>query len=259
MPRADTYISGLFPPGASKTLVRSKILGPVEVASLSGGLRADAADLYYSGWVSFLDALHGINQGFYTWATVKLYYSVFYIFRASLAVDDVCSFHVDRSSFTIIARPGEVPVSCTERGTHKAVMKTFERHNAGHVLVSQRIDLEDAVDWLIEKRESANYRQVRFGEPDCGKELEYLVTNGLRRTLNAYLLETSPLYVFDPDHAMVAYPLRALQMIGSQLIAVAPTQLSVEEWQFIRSRAKDESGNDLPALLAEMKRLLPLT
>ena len=258
MPRADTYISSLFASGASKTVVRSKILGPVEAASLSSGLRADAADLYYSGWVSFLDALHGMNKGFYTWATVKLYDSVFYTFRASLALDDVCAFHVDRSSFTVVARPGETPASCTERGTHKTIMKTFGRRNPTHALVSQQIDLEDAVDWLIEKRECANYRLARFGEPDCGAELEYVAANGLRRTLNAYLSESSLLYVFDPDHAMIAYPLRSLQMIGNQLVGAALTELSEDEQQFLRMRAKDESGN-LPLLLSEMKRLTLLT
>src|ERR1035441_9769374 len=123
MPRGDRYISGLFSPGSSKAVVRSRSLTPVEAASLNNGLRADAADYYYSGWVSFLDALHGINRGFYTWATVKLYYTVFYTFRSSLALDDICAFHVDRSPFTVVAQVGGSPVSCTDPGTHKSVMR----------------------------------------------------------------------------------------------------------------------------------------
>ena len=248
------YMSSLFAAGTNKSAVRTKVLAPIEAASLSNGLRADAGDFYYSGWVSFLDALQGINTGFYTWATVKLYYSVFYGFRASLAVDDVCAFHVNRSSFTVVARAGQSPISCTERGTHKTVMKAFERRNSGHALVSQQIDLEDAVDWMTEKRESANYQEARFREPNCGSSMEHLVTNGLRRTLNAYLSETSLLHVFDPDHAIVAYPLRALQMIGNQLAAAGAIELSGEEKEFLRSRANDQAGK-LPMLLSEMKRL----
>ncbi len=78
---------------------------------------------------------------------------------------------------------------------------------------------------------------------------------GLRRTLNAYLSENTLLYVFDPDHAIVAYPLRALQLVGSQLAAGRLTTLSDEEQAFLRGRAKDQAGN-LPLLIAEMKRLL---
>jgi hypothetical protein len=251
-------MSRLFAPGATNNVVRSKVLTPVEAASLASGLRADAADLYYSAWVTFLDALHGINKGFYTWATVKLYYSVFYTFRASLAFGDVCAFHVDRTSFTVTARAGDAPVSCTERGTHKTVMKTFERRNPGHVLVSQQIDLEDAVDWMVEKRESANYRVVRFGEPDCEAEFEHVAANGLRRTLNAYLSETTLLYVFDPDHAIVAYPLRALQLVGSQLARGGIIVPSEDEQSFLRGRARDQAGN-LPLLITEMERLNLLT
>lgn len=258
MPRADTYIASLLPPRANKTVVRNRVLTPLEAASLSNGLRDDAADLYYSGWVSFLDALHGINKGFYTWATVKLYYSVFYTFWASLAQDDVCTFHINSSHYTVLAQTGRMPVSCTDRGTHKTVLRTFQRQNANHSLVSQQIDLQDAVDWLMQKRESANYGQPRFSEPECGSEFDYIAANGLRKTLNAYVSEPSFLYVFDPDHAMVAYPLRALQLIGTQLTPIAPFGLAEEEKRFLRAKARDDSGS-LPILLTEMKRLTLLT
>ncbi len=258
MPRADVFLSGLFPNNASKSIVRSRVLTPLEAASISSGLRADGADMYYSSWISLLDALHGIDKGFYTWAVVKLYYSVFYAFRASLAVDDVCAFHVSRSSFMVVARAGQSPVSCIEKGTHKTVMKTFERQNPGHPLVSQQIDLFDPVDWLVEKRESANYLEVKFSEPNPQPALKHVAENGLRRTLNAYLSEASTLYVFDPDHALVAYPLRSLQLIGLQLARAGVIQVSEEEQEFLRSKTRDQSGN-LSALLSEMKRLTLLT
>ena len=254
MPRADSYISGLFSPGASKTVVRSRMLTPVEAASLNGGLRADAADYYYSGWISFLDAVQGINRGFYTWATVKLYYTVFYAFRTSLALDDICTFHVGKSQYTVIARAGAMPTSCTDRGTHKAVMKAFQRRNPNHPLVSQQIELQDAVDWFIEKRETANYGQARFSEPNCGVEFDYALSNGLRRAINAYVEEATLLYVFDPDHAIVAYPLRALDLIGAQLVAVGLVGLTKDEQGFLKSNARDSSGS-LSALLSEMRRL----
>ena len=254
MPRADSFISGLFSPGASRTTVRNRVLTPLEVASLIGGLGADAADFYYSSWVSFLDALQGINHGFYTWPKVKLYYSVFYAFRASLALGDICAFHVNRSQYMVTARPGAMPVSCTDRGTHKAVMMGFQRQTPSHPLVSQQIELQDAVDWFIEKRESANYAQARFSEPTCGSEFDYIIETGLRRTINGYLEEPTFAYVFDPDHAMIAYPLRALGLVGDQLVAAGPMRLDGDEQHFLRASARDKAGS-LPVLLAEMRRL----
>lgn len=254
MPRADAYISSLFPRGTSKAFVRSKVLTPLEVVSLTSGLRADAADFYYSGWISFLDALNGINKGFYTWATVKLYYSVFYSFRASLANDDVCSFYVNNSSFTVISQAGAQPVSCIDRGTHKNILKTFQRRNPSHPLVSQQIDLIEAVDWLVGMRESANYGQAKFAEPNCGNAFMQVNKHGLRKLINAYVNEQSFPYVFDPDHAIVAYPLRTLQLIGAQLVPAALPILSEEEQLFLKSRARDTSGT-LSAVTSELKRL----
>lgn len=137
-------------------------------------------------------------------------------------------------------------------------MKAFERKNPGHLLTSQQIDLHNAVDWLIEKRESANYRDVRFAEPDFGEGLKYSIERGCRAVVNEYLSESSALYVFDPDHALLAFPLRTLQLIGDQLKGPGLTNSSESEQDFIRSRAKDQKGNPLPLLIGELKRLAVL-
>ena len=255
MPRADKYIAGLFPSGTGRTTVRAKVLTPSEALNLANALRADAVDLYYSGWISFLDALNGIRKFFYTWATVKLYYSVFYSFRSSLALDDFCAFHVGRPHYIVLARPGETPVSCTDSGTHKVVLKSFQDRNPNHLLVSQKIGLDEAVDWLIEKREIANYSNPRFTEPDSSQEFNFIISCGIRKTLNTYLGEKSSLYMFDPDHAIVAFPLRALQLTGDQLLAAVRTLgVAADEEMFLKSCARDDSGY-LSQLVSEMKRL----
>ena len=152
------------------------------------------------------------------------------------------------------ARSGTSPASCADRGTHKAVLKGFQRNNPTHPLMSQQIDLQDAVDWLIEKRESANYGQARFTEPSCGPEFDYVLENGLRQAIVAYLQDTSFIYVFYPDHAMIAYPLRALGLVGNQLARVGVITAEEDEQRFLRASAKDRTG-PLPLLLAEMRRL----
>ena len=255
MPRADRYMAGLCPQNANKTAVRAKVLTQLEAAILSKALSADAADLYYSGWVSFLDGLNGIGAGFYTWATTKLYYSVFYTFRAYLALHDTCAFHVSRPHYIVLAQPGQVPVSCAESGTHKTVLRTFQKQHPNHALMSQQIGLKDAADWLMDNRDSANYGNAKFSEPDTRTELQFIVDTGIRKTLTAYLADKASLYAFDPDHAMVAYPLKALQLIGDSFLTGGDTvHLALNEQQFLKSHAKDRSG-PLSMLIAEMKRL----
>ena len=253
MARADKYMSSLLP-GANKTVVRNHVLTPVEALSLQNGLLADSADFYYAAWITFLDAVNGLNKGFYTWATVKLYYSVFYAFRASLAQSKICAFHLKQSSFTVDAVAGMKPVSCTEQGTHKTVLKTFQRRFATHPLVSQQIGLDDAVDWLMKQREAANYNRSRFTEQECGDHFNFLAGNGLRVALNAYLNDHVYLYTFDPDHAILAYPVVALRLIGNSVTAAASFSLESIERDFLKQRARDHAGS-LPLVLAELKRL----
>jgi hypothetical protein len=231
MPSSGIYASGLFPPGVSKSTVRGRLLSRLEVAKLSAALRSDAGDFYYSSWVSFLDAINSVNKGFYTWATVKFYYSVFYAFRASLALDGVCIFHVDRSAYVLSAKPGASPSSST-----------------------QQIDLMDAIDWLIAQREFANYGRARFSEPAAGREFDHVSANGVRKSVNAYIADRSLAYAFDPDHAIVAYPLACVLLIGAQLAGAALAKPSEAEQRFLRDRARDQAGL-ISGLVEELRRL----
>lgn len=255
MPRADAYVANLLPLGTPKANVRLRVITPMEAVTLENALLADAVDFYYSAWVSFMDALRGIQSCCGTWATVKLYYSTFYTLRAALALGKICTFHVGHPSFVVKAISGQTPSSCTDKGTHKTVLNTFNREYPNHSLVSQQIDLQNALDWLVDKRETANYHLARFNDPDFSQEFNFINKQGLRMTLGTYLADPTFLYVFDPDHAIVAYPLRALQVIGDQMLAAAiPLSLSVDEQAFLKSKASDKSGN-LAALVKEMKRL----
>ena len=212
-------MAGLFTAGASKMVVRTKTLTLLESATLDRALLSDAADSYYSAWVSFIDALRGIQCHCYTWSTVKLYYSTFYSLRSALALAKICAFHVGNFSFSVKALPNQAPVSCTEKGTHKTVMKTFEREHAGHLLVSQQIDLQDALDWLMTKRgKVASYRQTRFKDPDAPPEFSFVASKkGSAESAQLVPRRDDPSHVFDPQHALLAYPLKALQMVGEML------------------------------------------
>ncbi len=62
------------------------ILSPSEREELKKRLLLDAGDYYQSALVSLVDGLRSIPSSFYSWSTVKLYYSVFYALRARLAI-----------------------------------------------------------------------------------------------------------------------------------------------------------------------------
>ena len=47
----------------------------------------DAIDFFYSGILSFAEGIDSIFLKRFSWATVKLYYSIYYLIRASMAAN----------------------------------------------------------------------------------------------------------------------------------------------------------------------------
>lgn len=242
MPRGDRYVSSLFSAKANKTTVRSRVFSRLEAATLTTALNADAGDLYYLAWITFLDALRGADQGFQTWSAVKLYYTLFYALRALLSKRGFCAFYVDDSYYTVQAHPNASPISSKFRGDHKNVLGTFVDTSPTHILLSQNIALQAPLQWFMHTRERANYRRERFGEPTCGPEFAKLEEIGVRRALAAYLSDHNDTYTFDPDHAIVAFPLRALRLIGDELAQAKLVVCTNEEASFLHRKASDRAG-----------------
>jgi hypothetical protein len=231
-----------------------RTLAASEAVALSEALHWDARDYYYSAWVTAADALRGLGQEFYTWATVKLYYTVFYSLRSTLALGDDCIFHVRTSPFHIHATAGASATPLREN-THKSVLRTFERQRPSHFLLSQRIETSPPLDWLMARREDANYRAPRFPEPTPPNHFANLEEYGLRRLLSTYLGDVGHKYTFDPDHAMLAFPIRTLESLSREFAAAHGASLAGEETAFLRRICKDRAGalTDLVELLGDAK------
>lgn len=196
-------------------IVSAAPISHLDATSLSLKLNADGIRCLYSSFVSVADALRGIEGGFYSWSGVKLYYSVFYALRASLAFSGTAIFYLDRSPLWIEIRPGATP----QRGTgttHKFVMSLFSQKESNSTLLSQPIDSVSALSWLQERREEFNYTNAKFCEPTCPTCFRHLPTSGVRRLVGAYLADQSFSYAFDPEHAMLAYPIEVLKFVITQ-------------------------------------------
>lgn len=240
MSAAQDFLLTLPPPSSDhKKFWKGHKLNKREAKQLALELGKDANDLYYSACVSYLDALRGVSTGLYSWATTKLYYSLFYSLRALSCCGRHCIFYVGKSPHGIEAQAG-MSASAREGTTHKVVLTEFATRFATHFLVSQSIDLQPALNWMTEKREQANYRLTRFIEPSIPDHFRFFVKAGARRSLDSYLREKTGLYVFDPDHAIIALPLRALEFVRDELNGIS--RMSTDERNFLRSHCRDRNG-----------------
>ena len=240
MHRAGAHLVAVLGPGSHRNTALAHALTASEAAALHSALHEDARDYFYSACSTLAAAIQGLNASLFTWSTVQLYYSVFYALRAELALRGFCIFYVNSSSMWVQAAPGAIP-ALTKENTHKSVLKVFESQVPGSSLLSQQIDADAPLEWLMAKRERANYGTACFPDPEAPGHFAQLERYGLRRLLTSYISDTTDAYTFDPDHAMLAFPIRTLGQVRNAIAAPNLT-LSDDELAHLRKICRDSSG-----------------
>lgn len=147
------------------TWANSLVLTLPQAGSLALALQEDARDYFYSACLSFVDATGRIDDGLYTWATVKLYYSTYLAYRSLLALKGHGVCFACGPYYSIRALHLATPVETGKRNTHTAVLETFHSVFSGHRFVSQRIEGKLPANWMKDRREDSNYRRPRYVEP----------------------------------------------------------------------------------------------
>jgi uncharacterized protein (UPF0332 family) len=233
---------------ASGKLEPDSVLNAAERRKLETLLREDAKDYYQAALVSLIDGLRSISSGFYSWSTVKLYYCTFYALRARLAVSGECIFYDQSKPRYIDVSPGCLAKKLAGN-THKCVLDRFSLSHPNDFFLSQDIASRRPLDWLMERREEVNYKMSRFSEPGAPEHFKFAETTDVRRMLGSYQLDD--VYIFDPDHAVVAFPFRLMLDLRIRLSNVGVSPLAEHEIEFLSKNSKDRSG-----LIAALNPLL---
>jgi hypothetical protein len=178
-------------------------------AAVEASLLSDGAGLYYSACVSFSEAIRGLASGSFAWSTVKLYYCCFYCVRSILCFNGIAIFYVGKTPYSLVAKAGERPKK--EKGvTHEVVWTILSREFSNFPLLGQ-IASVPAHSWMKVLRETANYKDPKFPDPNVPEHFSAADGFGLTKAIDAYRKDNSMLYAFDPDHACIAYPIEFLK------------------------------------------------
>ncbi|MFA0323088.1 hypothetical protein AB4519_01655 [Vibrio splendidus] len=237
MHKANVYIREhvIIGDSLNKETVLNHSLTMVQANKLKRELYKDGLDYLYSSIVTFASALSSIEQGFYSWPTVKLYYSAFYALRAQMAFDNICVFYVGNKPYSIKAFQNESPVK--EAGnTHKCVIDSHKRYYASSDIHNQQIDLTLPFSWLTLLREQANYKKPKYCEPNPPEHLKAFTSGATttRDRLCSYVNDIQNLYTYDKDHAVVAMPLKTIDNAISSL-KQSGSQFAEEDLCYIES------------------------
>ena len=249
MHRAQSVASQILGVRTGAAIATMSLSNP-QAQQLRSALIADARDAVYSGMLTIGEATQGLDRRLFTWATVKLYYSAFYLIRSLLGIQGIGLIYVGSSPFIWRASAGERPIK-RSGNTHGVVLKAFKDFMPGNVLLSQTVGVYEPLDWLTAKREAANYKTVRFSEPDAPAHFLTVERYGIRRLLGDYLGDDQHLFAFDPDHAMLAFPIETMKLaIEAQRIA-GMASLTPEEVAFLAGQCFDRNGP-----IADFRRLI---
>lgn len=218
----------------------------IDAVSVDAILKADAAEYFYSATISTASALLSIRTGYYTWATVKLYYSDYYLLRGLLALSKVCIFHEGSKPRILRAVPlavARAPGGRRNATTHGVVIEAAKTHLSHMVALSQDIAGENPLDWVRKRREEANYWHARMPEPTPLMHMKNCEQYGIRRLVTEYISDTTLAYAFDPDHAMLAYNLLLWRGLRDELINVSQFVLiEDDDFTYLRSLFVDGNG-----------------
>ncbi|TGM45982.1 hypothetical protein [Leptospira vanthielii] len=198
---------------SSKSTVNTP-LNTTEVTQLMQLNEADFLGSFYSGIVSFIDAIGGLQNNFYSWSCIKLYYSLFYFNKTILSLHQIHIFYISQTPYLIKLNSGQFPIK-KSGNSHKVIIQAVVDSGILPELVSQEIANEPPLDWFINLRENINYKVSKFPDPQPPMEFKKIIELGLQKTLNAYIFNNNNMYTFDKDHAVMALPIYYLKSILS--------------------------------------------
>lgn len=209
-------------------------LSPEQLDIFREALIDDASDTFYKGALTLIEAITSVENGYQSWAIVKLYYSVFYLVRAFFGTRDLGIVKCGSGMYTLKLEPGAKVIKRTGvkhnglevRGDHKTTTFIFEKEfGSDELILSNKIDDHTVFEWMMSAREDINYRHPTFSEPDMDF-FHSSITNkgGLEHWLKIYITDENGLYIFQEDHCCLATPLHLLKKVRQDF----KSRLSIE-------------------------------
>jgi hypothetical protein len=244
MHRAQQYFDTVINPGGNA--LAGIALNPITAGMLERELAEDAKSYLYSSVVSVGDAIQGIQREMFSWATVKLYYAVFYALRAVLAAHKYAIlYHVvgqKGTPYRLLAASGQAPAKLSGN-THKVILQQYSEHFPSAPMVTQLVGIHKPFDWMMDRREEINYKNAKFHEPVAPLFFKKIASGNIRQLLDAYIKDNGSAFAFDPDHAILALPIAAIQTAKTAFAAMVPPVVFAEDdVKFLAGLFRDRYG-----------------
>ncbi len=205
---------------------RNHCLTQTEASQLRIVLKDDSSNFFFNGLDCLLEGIRGTISGNYSWSSVKLYYSIYYFIRASLAANGYAIIRSDKTMYRLRAGVNEQPLFPGGReyaSTHEGTIRHYKDvFSSADILLSNHIDGKDAYEWMKDVREIVNYRSNTFAEPDAfsiwDKYIDEMNDDTFWDRLKSIYNDSLYVYCFQEDYAILAIPLVRLRESYNDII-----------------------------------------
>lgn len=208
----------------------------------------DILSYYYKSLLSFCEGLDAVSRKNYTWATVKLYYSVFYGLRCSLLCRDVVMVRAGGNLYRFKIASGVKYTKPKEMNDHSGTIYTYvDFFQRTDFFCSNLIEDRNAYFWLKDCRDIVNYKDGVFHDPETTSMWdninEDIESTGIKKSLSNFVDEKDK-YCFLPEYAVLAIPMNRILIVAQEVKNELSEQLQDSQKNWIKSILKDKLSSE---------------
>ena len=236
-----------------KTKYEQTILTKQQAYDIKNLLADEIGPYYYKALLSYMESIIALENKLFSWATVRLYYSVFYSIKAYLACKDIAILRAERKLFYVKAKENETIKRCADTTDHKGTILTLAKlYRNNDMLLSNNIDNMDVYQWMMKKREEVNYKDIDFHDPNApdfwGKLNNEIEQQGIKDIVDK-MVNDNWLYCFQDEYAVLGIPTKRIVLTVDEIHRQGK-QLYIPEdkMQLIDSLSSSLSENSVQAL-----------
>lgn len=216
---------------------KSVVISDIEL--YKNAKKEDVINYYYKSLLSFSEGLDAVLRKNYTWATIKLYYSVYFGLRTSLLCRDIVLVRAARHLYKFKITSGaqyEKPKDMTDHGgTIHTYIDLFQRTD---FFCSNLIEETNAYLWLKDCREIVNYKDGVFHDPETtalwNSIIHDISDTDIKKTLSKYINEKDK-YCFLPEYAVLAISINRILVVAQEVKNEISNRLEDAQKDWVKS------------------------
>lgn len=249
----DVYTSDKSIQRNNRSILEDHVFISQEISDLNEFIQEDAKDYFFNGCVSLLEGINSLFENRFSWATIKLYYAVFYFLRSSLACNKYSIIRVSGNHYYLHLVDDEKVNKLERTNTHQSVIQCYKTiYSNSDPLLSNNIDLDgndlNSYDWLEEIRNITNYKQTAFLDPDSLNIWDYFSEEEDKNNLLEQIIKDNTFsFCFQYEYAAISIPIERLKATRNDFKVSRYTNLLSEERKnYLKTLPKiDESIKNL--------------